>query len=90
MEKPGVTRTDIEGILRVSSDYKKIDEQYRNLKERFLGFSSILKGHVDKLRGSGISFDYENELNSLIRGEGVSVSIINGVVNVIDYRDRVV
>lgn len=49
-----------------------------------------MKTHIDKLRGSGIKFDYENEFNTLIRGEGVSASIVNGVVNVIDYRDRVV
>ena len=49
-----------------------------------------MKTHIDKLRGSGVKFDYENEFNTLMRGEGVNASIVNGVVNVIDYRDRVV
>lgn len=49
-----------------------------------------MKTHVDKLKSSGVKFDYENELNALMRNESVGSSIINGVVNIVDYRDRVV
>eukprot|EP00178_Gracilaria_changii_P019300 TRINITY_DN5600_c0_g2_i1.p1 TRINITY_DN5600_c0_g2~~TRINITY_DN5600_c0_g2_i1.p1 ORF type:complete len:103 (-),score=12.53 TRINITY_DN5600_c0_g2_i1:113-394(-) len=49
-----------------------------------------MKTHIDKIRGSGIKFDYENELNTLLRSEGISSSVVNGVVNVIDFKDRVV
>lgn len=90
MEKPGVTRADIEGILRASFDYKGLEGKYNDLRDRLAGFSSIMKTHMDKLRGSGIKFDYENELNTLIRSEGISSSIVNGVVNLVDFKDRVV
>lgn len=49
-----------------------------------------MKTHIDKLKSSGVKFDYENELNALMRNEGVGASIVNGVINVVDYRDRVV
>lgn len=42
------------------------------------------------MRGSGVTFDFEADLNSLIRSEGINVSLVNGLVNVIDYKDRVV
>lgn len=90
MEKPGVSRADIEGILRASMDYKMLEDKYNTLRDRFSGFSSILKTQSDKLRNQGIRFDFENELNSLIRSEGISASVINGVVNVVDFKDRVV
>lgn len=90
MEKPGVTRNDIEGILRASTDYGRLEEKYNNLRDRFSGFSSILKTHVDKLRGSGISFDYEGDLNALLKSESIGASTINGVVNVVSFKDRVV
>ena len=90
MEKPGVSKSDIQGILRASGDYKRLEEKYSTLRDRIAGFSSILQTQSDKLRSQGIRFDFENELNSLIRSEGISASIINGVVNVVDFKDRVV
>lgn len=90
MEKPGVSRSDIENILRASSEYRVIEEKYNNLRDRFAGFSGILKTHIDKLRGSGVRFEYENELDALLRGEGMSASVVNGVVNLVNFKDRVV
>ena len=85
-----MTRADIEGILKSSGEYRILEEKYNNLRERFTGFSSILKTHIDKLRGSGVKFEYENELNSLIRAEGISASLVNGIVNLVDFKDRVI
>lgn len=50
----------------------------------------MLKTHSDKLRAKGISFEYENELNRLIQSEGLSVSVVGGIVNLGDYREKVV
>ena len=90
LEKPGVSRSDIESLLRSSADYKTLEGKYASLKERLGGFSSIMKTHIDKLKGSGIKFEFESEINTLIRSEGVGSSVVNGVVNIIDYQDRVV
>lgn len=71
-------------------DYKSLDEKYDSLKSRFSGFAALMKAHIDKLKTSGVKFEYESEFNNLIKSEGVTTSIINGVVNIVDYRDRVV
>lgn len=90
LEKPGVTKSDLEGLLRGAADYKALELKYSSLRERFSGFGALIKSHSEKLRGSGISLDFETELNALVRSEGVNVSIANGIVNLIDYKDRVV
>lgn len=54
------------------------------------GFAGILKTHSDQLRGKGIQFEFENDLNALIRGEGIATSVINGVVTIGEQRERVV
>jgi hypothetical protein len=45
--------------LRGAADYKALELKYNSLKERFGGFASLLKAHTDKLKGSGISLEFE-------------------------------
>ncbi len=56
------------------------------------GFGGLIRAHSEKLRasGTGLALDFEGDLNSLIRSEGVNVSVVNGIANIIDYKDRVV
>ena len=67
-----------------------MEAKYNSLRERFTGFAGLLKTHTDKLRGSGVVLDFESELNALVRTEGINVSFINGVANIVDFKDRVV
>jgi len=76
--------------LRGASDYKSLEGKYTSLRDRLAGFGALIKAQSDKLRGSGITLDFEADLNALIRSENVNVSFANGVLNVIDYKDRVV
>jgi len=87
-----VGRADIEAILRGTSDYKALELKYNSLRDRFAGFGSLIKTHSDKLRasGTGVTLDFEGDLNALIRSEGINVSFVNGIANIIDYKDRVV
>lgn len=64
--------------------------KYNSLRDRFAGFGSLIQAQSAKLRGSGITLDFEADLNALIRSEGVSVSLVNGLVNLVDYREKVV
>jgi hypothetical protein len=67
-----------------------LEAKYASLRDRFAGFGSLIKAQSDKLRGSGITLDFEADLNALIRSEGVSVSLVNGLVNLVDFREKVV
>lgn len=85
-----MSRSDIEGLLRGSADYKALEAKYSSLKERFAGFAGLLKTNTDRLRGSGVTLDFESELNALVRTEGINVSFVNGIANIVDFKDRVV
>jgi hypothetical protein len=67
-----------------------LELKYNSLRDRFGGFSSLIKAQSEKLRGTGVTLDFEADLNALVRSEGINVSIVNGLVNVVDYKDRVV
>lgn len=58
LERPNVTRGDLEAIIKTSSDYRILQEKYDSLQGRLQGFTSILKTHTDQLRGKGIVFEY--------------------------------
>ena len=60
------------------------------MRGRLQGLAGLLKTHSDQLRGKGIVFEYENELNTLIRNEGLEVSTIGGILNLGLQGERVV
>jgi len=61
------------------------------LRDRFAGFGSLIKAQSDKLRGTGVTLDFEADLNALIRTEGINVSFgTGGIMNITDYKDRLV
>jgi len=55
-----------------------------------LSFGSLFKTQVDKLKLTGVKFDNEVALDQLIRSENIQTSIVNGVVNVVEYREKVI
>lgn len=76
--------------MRGTSDYKALELKYNSLRDRFAGFASLIKAQSEKLRGTGVTLDFEADLNALVRSEGINVSLVNGLVNVVDFKDRVV
>lgn len=90
LDRPNVTRGEIESILLNHSEYRKLQQKYDSLQGRFSGFAGILKGHSEKLRSQGITFQHENELNRLVTSEGLSAFTVNGVLSLGDYQSRVV
>ena len=90
LEKPNVTRADLELLIKQSADYRMLQEKYDSIQGRLEGFVGILKSHSDKLRSSNISFEFENDLNALIRNQDVRVSVVNGIVNFGEMQSRTV
>ena len=66
---------------------KRIQESMRG---RLQGLAALLKTHSDQLKGKGIVFEYESELNNLIRNENLEVSTICGVINLGHQSERVI
>ena len=50
----------MEALLRGAADFKALELKYNSLRERFGGFAALIKTHSDKLRGSGLTLDFEN------------------------------
>lgn len=49
-----------------------------------------MKSHTDQLRGKGIVFEYENELNNLIRTENLTAMTVGGILQLGEQKERVV
>ena len=42
------------------------------------------------MRRSGVKIDFDGQLNQLSGGEGLEISLINGVAHLVDYKEKVV
>lgn len=53
-------------------------------------FGGLIRSQFNSLRSSGVKFEYETNLNQLLTSEGLDVSVVNGIANVVDYREKIV
>lgn len=53
-------------------------------------FAGLINNQFEKLKSQGIRFEYESNLSALLKGESLDVSVVNGVLNFTDYREKVV
>jgi hypothetical protein len=89
-QSPTVTKLDIEKILVGAIEIRTLEEKYSRLRGQMLAFSGLMKTQIEKFRSTGVRFEYESNLTQLLQGENLEVSIINGVANIIDFREKVV
>ena len=88
--KASVSKAEFEKLLIGSKDYYHVEEKYNNLKDQLGALGGLIKRQFDSLRGQGIRFENENELNRLLRGENVTVREFNGIVEVVDWNEKVI
>jgi len=55
-----------------------------------LSFGSLYRTQVDKFKTQGIRFENEAALDQMLRAENIQTSVANGVVSVIETRDKVI
>lgn len=53
-------------------------------------FSGLVNTQFEKLRAQGIRFEYESNLTALLRDESLEASVVDGVLNFTDFREKVV
>lgn len=90
LNNPSVSRAEIEQILIGAQEYRTLDDKYAKLKAQLATFSGLVRTQFDRLRTSGVKFEYESNLNQLLTAEGLDISVVNGIANVIDYREKIV
>lgn len=50
-----------------------------------------MRSQFDRLRNlPGVKLDLESNLNQLLATEGLEISVVNGIANIIDYKEKVV
>lgn len=90
MNNPQWKKEDLERLTLGAIQYQSLEAKYNNLKSQMHSFGSLFKGQLDKLRSTGVRFEHESALETLLKGDNIQVSVVNGLVNVVEYRERVV
>lgn len=86
VNNPNVSKSDIEKILIGAQEYRTLEEQFNKLKIQVSTFGGLVKTQFEQLRSTGVRFEYESNLNQLLQGQNLEISIVNGIANIIDYR----
>ncbi len=85
-----VTRKDIDGLLIGAKETLQIQERFEQLKAQFISTASLIQTEFATLRGKGISFQNESALTRLLADAGVKTSIVNGVLNVTEFQEKII
>lgn len=90
LQNPNVTKAEIESILVGAAQIKVVEDKYNRLRSQITAFSGLVNSQFEKLRAQGIRFEYESNLSALLREESLDVSVVNGVLNLTEFREKVV
>lgn len=90
VNNPNISKAELERLTIGAVNYEKISEKYANLRGQLQSFGSLFKTQIEKLRSQGVKFENEATLDSLLRGENIQTSVANGVVSVVETRDKVI
>ena len=85
-----VSKVELERLCINVVDYEKLSERHNNLKGQLLSFGSLFRTQLEKLKSQGVKFENESTLDNLLRAENIQTTIANGVVNLIETRDKVI
>lgn len=90
MNTPNLKPTDLEALLHGIIDYQNLEEKYNRLRVQLSTFAGLVKTQFDALKQNGIKFEHEFKLTQLLRDENLNITVVNGVANFTDYREKVV
>lgn len=90
LNNPNVSRQEIEQILVGAQEYRALDDKYQKIRGQLSTVAGWLRNESTRLRSSGVKFEFDDKLSQLVSSEGLNVSIVNGIANVIDYKEKIV
>ena len=90
VKNPNVTQAQIDQILIGAKQFKTMEDNFNSLKTQMAAFAGLVRTQFDKLRNSGVKFEYESNLTQLLNSNNINVSVVNGVAHFVDYREKVV
>ena len=90
VNSPNMSRTDIDRLCINIVDYENLNERHNNLKNQIQSFGSLYRTQTDKLKSSGVRLENEGALDALLRSENLVCSVANGVVNLVETKEKIV
>lgn len=90
VNNPNVSKSELDRLCIGAVDFEKLSEKYTNLRGQLQSFGSLFRTQSEKLRSQGIKFENEATLDALLRGENIQASVANGVVSIVETRDKVI
>jgi hypothetical protein len=87
---PKISKADIERLITGAPDIRTLEGKYNSLRDQLATFGGLVKTQFEAIRNSGIRFEHESTLSKLISSEGLQISTVNGIANVIEFREKVV
>lgn len=90
VNNPNVSKSELERLCIGAVDFEKLSEKYTSLRGQLQSFGSLFRTQSEKLRSQGIKFENEATLDALLRGENIQASVANGVVSIVETRDKVI
>ena len=90
VNNPNVSKADLDRVCINVVDYEKLSEKFNNLKNQVSSFGSLYRTQVDKLKTQGVRFENEAALDTLLRSENLVASVANGVVNLVEAKEKIV
>lgn len=85
-----LSKADIDRLCISHVDYEGLSEKYANLRGQLLSFGSLYKTQFDKLKSQGVRLENESTLEALLRGENIRTETANGVVSLIEVKEKVI
>lgn len=85
-----LSKIDIDRLCITHVDYESLNEKYSNLRGQLLSFGSLYKTQMDKLKTQGVRMENESTLDALLRGENMRAETANGVVSLIEIKEKVI
>lgn len=71
-------------------EYQALDDRFNKLRAQLGAIGGLVRTQFSNLRSSGVKLDQEAGISQLLNAEGVEVATINGITQVIEYREKVV
>jgi chromosome segregation ATPase len=90
VQNPNITKAEIESLLVGTAQIRAVEDKYNRLRTQLSSFAGLVNSQFEKLRAQGIRFEYESNLSALLRDESLEVSVVNGVLHLTDFREKVV
>jgi hypothetical protein len=90
VQNPNISKLELDKLTLGAAQYSALDEKYNRLRGQMQSFGSLYKTQIDQIRQSGIRLENEGAMDQLLRGENIQTSIANGIVSVVETRDKVI